>query len=97
MIEIKSEKIKNSTVTVPGSKSYTHRFLIAAALADGVSTIYNGLVSEDTLHTLDALTMMGIKIYRDHDRFVVHGGNGFSLNVAVIPSMSGIPELQCVS
>jgi 3-phosphoshikimate 1-carboxyvinyltransferase len=77
MIEIKSEKIKNSTVTVPGSKSYTHRFLIAAALADGVSTIYNGLVSEDTLHTLDALTMMGIKIYRDHDRFVVHGGNGF--------------------
>lgn len=76
MIEIKTEKINNSTVTVPGSKSYTHRFLIAAALADGVSTIYNGLISEDTLHTLDALTMMGIKIDRDHDRFVVHGGNG---------------------
>ena len=76
MIEITPEKIKNSTVTVPGSKSYTHRFLIAAALADGISTIYNGLKSEDTLHTLAALRMMGIKIDIDHDRFVVQGGKG---------------------
>ena len=76
MIEIRPEKIKNSTVTVPGSKSYTHRFLVAAALADGISTIYNGLKSEDTLHTLGALRMMGIKIDMDHDRFVVHGGKG---------------------
>ena len=54
MIEIKPQKICDSDVVVPGSKSYTHRILIAAALSDGVCTITNGLRSEDTLLTLDA-------------------------------------------
>ena len=76
MIEIRSQKIHNSEVIVPGSKSYTHRILISAALSDGICTICNGLKSEDTLLTLGALRQMGINIHVKDDRFVVHGTKG---------------------
>lgn len=76
MIEIKSQKIYDSIITVPGSKSYTHRILIASALSDGVCTITNGLRSEDTLLTLGALKQMGITIDVWDDRIVVHGQHG---------------------
>lgn len=76
MIEIKPQKINNGEVCVPGSKSYTHRILIAAALSDGICTIHNGLKSQDTLLTLDALRQMGITIDVTDDRFVVHGAKG---------------------
>jgi 3-phosphoshikimate 1-carboxyvinyltransferase len=76
MIEITPQKIKNCEVTVPGSKSYTHRILIAAALSDGICTIHNGLKSEDTLLTLGALRQMGIPIDVTDDIFVVHGAKG---------------------
>lgn len=76
MIEIKPKKIEKCEVTVPGSKSYTHRILVAAALADGVSTIENGLVSNDTLLTLNALKQMGTQIEILPDRFVVSGTSG---------------------
>lgn len=59
MRKIKAQKIKNQSVTVPGSKSYTHRIFIAAALADGPSTVINALDSEDTGLTLKALVQMG--------------------------------------
>jgi 3-phosphoshikimate 1-carboxyvinyltransferase len=76
MIEIQPLKIVDSEVIVPGSKSYTHRILIAAALSDGICTITNGLKSEDTLLTLDALRQMGIAIDVIDDRFIVHGEKG---------------------
>jgi 3-phosphoshikimate 1-carboxyvinyltransferase len=76
MIEIKTQKIYDSDVVVPGSKSYTHRILIASALSDGVCTIKNGLKSEDTLLTLGALKQMGITIEVWDDRFVVYGERG---------------------
>jgi 3-phosphoshikimate 1-carboxyvinyltransferase len=62
MKEIKAQKIADCCVTVPGSKSYTHRMLIAAALANGVSVLKNALVSEDTLFTMEALRQMGIQV-----------------------------------
>ncbi len=62
MKKIKAQKIASCRVTVPGSKSYTHRVLIAAALSDGECRIQNALVSEDTLLTIKALRQMGIQI-----------------------------------
>lgn len=77
MIEIKSQKIKKSVeLAVPGSKSYTHRILIAAALSDGICNLQNCLKSEDTLLTLNALRQFGIRIDEGDDRIVVHGTNG---------------------
>lgn len=76
MIQIIPKMIKNADVTVPGSKSYTHRLLIAAALSDGSCSISNGLKSEDTLLTLNALKQMGINIEIKDDTFVVQGNKG---------------------
>ena len=78
MIEIKSHNIKSHCeVTVPGSKSYTHRMLIAAALSDGECRIRNPLLSEDTLLTLQALRQMGIRIDDTaKDQIIVAGSSG---------------------
>ncbi|MDF1593437.1 MAG: 3-phosphoshikimate 1-carboxyvinyltransferase [Desulfobacterales bacterium] len=76
MIEIKPEAIKDTTISVPGSKSYTHRILIAAALSDGVCRIENSLRSEDTLLTLKALRQMGVVIEEFRDCLLVHGNAG---------------------
>ena len=46
----------------PPSKSLSHRMIIAAALADGESTLYNVSTCEDCLATIDCLRAMGAKI-----------------------------------
>jgi 3-phosphoshikimate 1-carboxyvinyltransferase len=78
MIEIKPHGIKPSCeVAVPGSKSYTHRILIASALSDGECRIRNPLLSEDTLLTIQALRQMGIRIDNAKgDPIIVSGGSG---------------------
>jgi 3-phosphoshikimate 1-carboxyvinyltransferase len=78
MIEIKPYKIKpHCEVVVPGSKSYTHRILIASALSDGECRIQNPLLSEDTLFTMQALRQMGIHIDdTSQDQIIVCGDSG---------------------
>lgn len=76
MIEIKTGQIRNCSVIVPGSKSYTHRLLIAAALSDGICKITNCLRSEDTILTRNALQQMGVKIFEDGSQLIVHGTSG---------------------
>ncbi len=78
MIEIQPHNIKpRCEVTVPGSKSYTHRILIASALSDGECRIRNPLLSEDTLLTMQALRQMGIRIDdTSNDQIIVSGSNG---------------------
>ena len=76
MIEIKPHKISDCRVSVSGSKSYTHRMLIAAALAKGVSTLKNALISEDTQFTILALRQMGIQIEVNSADVRVNGKGG---------------------
>ncbi len=77
MIEIRPGKIHHVAVSVPGSKSYTHRSYIAAALSDGPCRIANALRSEDTELTLDCLRQLGTIIEeRKDDRLVVIGCGG---------------------
>lgn len=64
------------TIRVPGSKSYTHRLLIAAALSAGTCLIRNPLRSEDTLLTLAALRQMGIRSEDHSEGIRVHGAGG---------------------
>lgn len=75
MIEIKPHPIGHCRVSVPGSKSYTHRTLIAAALSDGVCTVRNPLRSQDTLLTLAALEKMGAGV-DDRERAITIQGLG---------------------
>jgi 3-phosphoshikimate 1-carboxyvinyltransferase len=76
MIEIQPHPIVHCKVRVPGSKSYTHRTLIAAALSDGPCTVRNPLRSQDTLLTLSALEKMGAAISAHKDTIDIQGLNG---------------------
>ena len=71
------------TVRLPGSKSLTNRALLAAALADGVSTIDGLLLADDTRLMADALRCLGIPVKLDEDRrrASVHGGGGYWPNM----------------
>jgi len=60
-------------ITVPASKSISHRALICAALADGRSVLHNVLDCEDTRATTDALAALGAHITKNGDTTVVDG------------------------
>lgn len=64
------------TVTAPPSKSLTHRALIAAACARGVSTLANCLESDDCVRTREALTVCGALFERDGGHWRVRGVSG---------------------
>jgi 3-phosphoshikimate 1-carboxyvinyltransferase len=76
MIEIKPVQHIHAIITVPGSKSITQRALIAAALADGNSTLLTPLASEDTAYTSAALKAMGIVITPQAAQWTVNGTGG---------------------
>lgn len=76
MREIRCAEKIDAVVRVPGSKSYSHRTAIAAALSDGICHISNYLNSDDTNFTLGALEQLGIIIENNDDNLLVHGRGG---------------------
>ncbi|MFK0001320.1 3-phosphoshikimate 1-carboxyvinyltransferase [Paenarthrobacter sp. NPDC090522] len=52
----------DATVTVPGSKSLTNRFLVLAALADGPSRLRAPLHSRDSVLMIQALRQLGATV-----------------------------------
>jgi len=64
------------TVVAPPSKSYTHRALIAAALAQGTTTIVNPLMADDTKLTIAALGKLGTTIRTGDRNLTVEGCDG---------------------
>ncbi len=61
----------DTTVVVPGSKSFTNRALITAALASGRSTLRGVLFSDDTEAMLSCLQSLGIPTIVDRANFLV--------------------------
>lgn len=76
MIEIKPLPHCDAVVTIPGSKSYTHRALIVSALADGESVLRNALRSEDTEHTIQGVEKFGVPILAEGNLLRVLGKGG---------------------
>jgi 3-phosphoshikimate 1-carboxyvinyltransferase len=76
MIEIELLDHCNAEVTVPGSKSYTHRALILSSLADGESVLINALRCEDTERTAEALKRFGVAVSWESDHIRVMGRGG---------------------
>jgi 3-phosphoshikimate 1-carboxyvinyltransferase len=76
MIEIKPLHHCNAVITIPGSKSYTHRALILSSLADGESVLINALRCEDTEHTVGALIKFGVPVSWESDHVRVLGRGG---------------------
>ncbi len=61
----------DATVSLPGSKSLTNRFLVLAALAQGPSRLRSPLRSRDTLLMASALRAMGVDIVEDEQDWLV--------------------------
>jgi len=76
MIEIRPLDYCDGVITVPGSKSYTHRALVVSSLADGESVLMSGLRCEDTEHTAQALIRFGAEVFWESDRVRVAGRGG---------------------
>ncbi|MFA0832462.1 MAG: 3-phosphoshikimate 1-carboxyvinyltransferase [Methanobacterium formicicum] len=77
-MELKVEmasKIKG-VVKAPPSKSYTHRALLVACLAEGVSYLRDPLYSADTMATLEACQALGCEIEIHDDMCTVAGTGG---------------------
>ena len=69
----------DATVTVPGSKSLTNRYLVLAALADGPSRLRAPLHSRDSALMIEALRQLGATITE------VPGDGGFGPDLAITP------------
>ena len=54
-------------VKCPPSKSYTHRAIAIASLAEGKSTISNLLISRDTKATISGFKILGVKIEKSNE------------------------------
>ncbi len=72
------QKPLDAEVSVPGSKSYTNRALLVAALANGESHLTGALFSDDTDYMVQALRKLGVSIAADPQAasFVVAGNGG---------------------
>lgn len=61
-------------VSIPGSKSYTNRALLIAALTPRPVKIINPLLSDDTEAMMSCLTALGLAVERQSDHLLVRGG-----------------------
>lgn len=66
----------DATVAIPGSKSITNRALIAAALAEGTSTLTGVLDADDTQAMLGAVAAVGAVVDFDGDTATIRGTGG---------------------
>jgi len=61
----------DATVQVVGSKSYTNRALIIAALARGESLLTGALFSDDTLYMAESLRQLGVAVEADERAYTL--------------------------
>lgn len=65
-LRVSSDAAPVGELVLPGDKSVSHRAIILAAIADGVTDISGFLESEDSLATLQAMRDMGVVIEGPH-------------------------------
>ena len=81
-------KVEKSSVDgeiiCPSNKSYTHRAIFMATLADGKSIIKNILKSGDTIATINACKNFGVEIKEEENNLIVDSPNELKLQDNVI-------------
>lgn len=66
----------SAVIRPPGSKSFTNRALVTAALAKGVTRLHDPLVADDTQAMVSGLRAFGISIDDNDDPWLVLGSGG---------------------
>lgn len=70
------KKFITAELSMPGSKSFTARALVAAALADGESILSGVSNSEDSAVLMRALKELGVEVSQQNDSMIVKGTGG---------------------
>lgn len=85
-MNIKIKKgLANGTVSAPPSKSYSHRMIICAALAEGKSVLTGFTDSQDILASLDCINALGATYELEGNKIIVNGRTAKFLEDAVFP------------
>ncbi|NPA62051.1 MAG: 3-phosphoshikimate 1-carboxyvinyltransferase [Methanococci archaeon] len=76
MLVVNTTNRLEGRVKAPPSKSYTHRAVIGASLADGISKVINPLWGADCLSSVHGCKMLGaeIELKKDEDEWIIKGG-----------------------
>jgi 3-phosphoshikimate 1-carboxyvinyltransferase len=85
--KVKKTKISGKIIC-PTNKSYTHRAIFLASLADGESTINNVLRSTDTNATIEACKNFGIEIKEKNSDLIISGSLDKTFNAANIDAVN---------
>jgi len=81
----------------PPSKSYTHRAIIIASLADGSSRISNFLSSRDTIATIMGCQSFGVKLNCESDVINIRGKNKLEVPKNIIDVQNSGTTLRFLS
>lgn len=93
----------STSISIPGSKSYTNRSLILATLTKGRVVLRNPLYSDDTFALINCLKILGIKIKTTDNQIEVSGdiskiqNKNFDLNCKISgTTIRFILALSCI-
>lgn len=70
---IKPIKKIRENITIPGDKSISHRAIMLSSIAEGESNIYNFLMGEDCLNTIECFRHMGVQINVSEEKINIKG------------------------
>ncbi len=72
----KTGKQNKAVISIPSSKSYIHRYLISALLAEGTSVIENVSFSNDITATLSCIKELGASVAVHGNTITIEGARG---------------------
>ncbi|MFQ6136058.1 MAG: 3-phosphoshikimate 1-carboxyvinyltransferase [Candidatus Hydrothermarchaeales archaeon] len=76
IVKIKKTENLEGVVDAPPSKSYTHRAIMIASLAEGRSIVRDYLKSGDTDSSINACRAFGVDIEEVRNHLIIRGSNG---------------------
>ena len=83
----------NETITVPGDKSLSIRWVLFSSIADGKSKASNLLLSEDVLAAINAIKKLGINVKLNKKYCIIFGkgpnGYNYKKNIIINAQNSG--------
>lgn len=90
IVDIYPSKV-DGMIAPPPSKSFLHRAIISASLAEGTSTINRVVYNEDVLATIGAFETLGVQIDKQEDRLIITSSGHliFSDNIQIDCHESG--------
>lgn len=90
MIQVLSSRQLKGKITIPASKSDAQRAILAAALADGQSTIIGVGASDDVQRMLQAIQQLGATVTFKNNHVVIQGITKLNCEKSVFIGESGL-------